>query len=63
MASSVVCECIAEKQTVDHVLQCPTDRPVHGLHDLTVLDDETIKWLPTLAPRSSGAKQWTATTC
>ena len=42
MASCAVCECPAEEQTVDNVvLQCP----IHGLHGLTVLDDETIEWL------------------
>jgi len=46
MASSATCECGAEEQTVAHVvLQCPIHRPPHGLHDLTVLDDETIEWL------------------
>ena len=41
MASSAACECGAEEQTVDHVvLQCPIHRPPHGLHGLTVLDDE-----------------------
>jgi len=42
MASSAACECVAEEQTVDHVvLHCPLHRPPHGLHGLTVLDDET----------------------
>ena len=46
MASSAACECGTEEQTVDHVvLQCPIHRPPHGLHSLTVLDDETHKWL------------------
>jgi len=46
MTSSAVCECGAEEQTVDHVvLQCPIHRPPHGLHGLTVLDDETTEWL------------------
>jgi len=46
MASSVACECGAEEQTVDHVvLQCPIYRPPHGLHCLTVLDDDLIEWL------------------
>jgi len=41
-----VLQCGAEEQTVDHVvLQCPIDRPPHGLHGLTVLDDETTEWL------------------
>jgi len=44
--ASAACECGAEEQTVDHVvLQCPIHRPPHGLHGLTVLDDETIEWL------------------
>ena len=46
MASSAACECGVEEQTVDHVvLQCPIHRPPHGLHGLTVLDDEKIEWL------------------
>ena len=46
MASSVTCECGADEQTVDHVvLHCPIHQPHHGLHGLTVLDDETIEWL------------------
>jgi len=46
MASSAAFECGVEKQTVDHVvLQCPIHRPPHGLHGLTVQDDETIEWL------------------
>jgi len=36
----------AEEQTVDHVvLQCPIHRPSHGLHGLTVMDDEPIELL------------------
>jgi len=55
MASSAACECGAEEQIVDPVvLQCP----IHGLHGLTVLDDETIDWLLNFCPRSSAAKQW-----
>jgi len=51
MASSAACECVAEEQTVDHVvLQCPIHRPPHGLHGLTVLDDETIEWLLNICP-------------
>jgi len=51
MASSQACKCGTEKQTVDHaVLQCPIHRPLHGLHDLTVLDDETIEWLLKTCP-------------
>ena len=46
MASSAACECDAEQQTVDHVvLQYRIHRPRHGLHSLTVLDNETIEWL------------------
>ena len=51
MASSEACQCGAEEQTVDHVvLQCPIHRPPHGLHGLTVPDDETIKWLLNTCP-------------
>jgi len=51
MDSSAACECGAEEQTVDHVvLQCPIHRPPHGLHDLTVLDDETTEWLLNTCP-------------
>jgi len=50
MASSATCECGAE-QTVDHVvLHCPIHRPPHGLHGLTVLDDETTEWLLNTCP-------------
>jgi len=51
MASSAVCECGAKEQTVDDVvLQCPIHRPPHGLHSLTVLNDETIEWLLNICP-------------
>jgi len=51
MASSAAGECGAEEQTVDHVvLQCPIHRPPHGLHGLTVLDDETTEWLLNTCP-------------
>jgi len=51
MASSAACECGAEEQTVDRVvLQCPIHRPLHGLHGLTVLDDETIEGLVNICP-------------
>ena len=30
--------------------QCPIHRPPHGLHGLTVLDDETIEWLLNTCP-------------
>ena len=59
MASSAACECGAEEQTVDHViLQCPIHRPPHGLHGLTVLNDETTEWLFNTCPKSSATKQW-----
>jgi len=59
MASSAICECGAEAQTIEHVvLQCPIHRPPHGLHGLTVLDDETTKWLLNTCPKSSAAKYW-----
>jgi len=51
MASSAACECGAEEQAVDHVvLQCPIHLPPHGLHGLTVQDDETIEWLLNICP-------------
>ena len=51
MASSAACECGAEEQTVDHVvLQCPIHQSTHGLHGLTVLDDETIECLLNNCP-------------
>jgi len=47
MTSSAACECGAEEQTVDHaVLQCP----IHRLHGLKVLDDETIDCLFNTCP-------------
>jgi len=50
MASSAACECGAE-QTVEHVIvHCPIHRPPHGLHGLTVLDDETTEWLLITCP-------------
>jgi len=48
MASSGTCECGAEEQTVDHVV---LHRPPHGLHGLTVLDDETTEWLLNTCPK------------
>ena len=43
--------CGAEEQTVGHVvLQCPIHRPPHELHGLTVLNDETTKWLLNTCP-------------
>jgi len=52
IASSVVCECGAEEQTVYHVvIQCLLIyRPPHGLHGLTVLGDETTEWLLKTCP-------------
>ena len=52
MASSAACECGTEEQTVDHVVlhQCLTNRPLHGLHGLAVLDDETMEWLLNTCP-------------
>ena len=51
MTSFAACECGAEEQTVDHVvLQCPIQRPPHGLHGLTVLDDETTERLLITCP-------------
>jgi len=48
---SAACEYGAKEQTVNHVvLQYPIHRPPHGLHDLTVLDDETIEWLLNTSP-------------
>ena len=40
-----------EEKAVDPVvLQCSTHWPPHGLHSLTVVDDETIKWLLNTCP-------------
>jgi len=57
MAPSAACQFGAEEQTADNVvLQCPIHLPPHGVHGLTVLDDETIEWLlNTCAPRCSAA--------
>jgi len=35
---------------------------LHGLHGLTVLDDETIDWLLNTCPEGSAAKEWIVTT-
>ena len=57
MASSAACECGTEEQTVDHVVfQCPIHRPPHGLHGLTVLDDETTEWLLNTCPEFQGGQ-------
>jgi len=46
IAPSVACECGTEEQAIDHVvLHCTIHRPPHVVHGLTVLDDDTIKWL------------------
>jgi len=60
MATSAACECGAEEQTLDHVvLQSPIHRPPHGLHGLTVPDNETIEWLlNSCLEIYSAAKQW-----
>jgi len=45
-ASHKNCPVTTNHWFVDHVvLQCPIHRPPHGLHGLTVMDDETIEWL------------------
>jgi len=42
---------VAQKNNIDHVvLQCSIHRPPHGLHGLTVLEDETIEWLLNTCP-------------
>ena len=64
MVSLAACECGAEEQTVNHVvLQCPTHRPSHGLHDLTVLDEETIEWLLNTSPEISCSQAVVKRTC
>jgi len=51
IASSAACACGAKEQTVDHVVfQCSIHRPPHGLHGLTVLDDEATKRLLNTCP-------------
>jgi len=40
------------KLSVDHiVLQWPIHRPPHGMHGLTVVDDETTEWLLNTCPK------------
>jgi len=42
---------VASSATVVHVvLRCPIHRTPHGLHGLTVLDDDTIEWLLNIYP-------------
>ena len=51
MVPSAACECGAEEQTFEYVvLECPIHRPPHGLHSLTVMNDETIEWLLNACP-------------
>ena len=51
IASSAASQVGAEKPMVNHVVfQCPIHRLPHGLHDLTVLDDETSEWLLNTCP-------------
>jgi len=53
IVASAACE-LAQKNKpstmLSVVLQCPIHRPSHGLHGLTVLDDETIEWLLNICP-------------
>ena len=58
MVSSVACESSTEEQTVNHVvLHCLIHRLPHGLHGLTVLDHDTIKWLLNMCPEIL-SKHW-----
>jgi len=51
MAASATCEWAQKKKNVNYVvLQYSIHRPPHGLHDLMVLDDETIEWLLNTFP-------------
>ena len=44
MATSPTCECDAEEQTADLIInECPIFRPPNGVHGLRVLNDETKK--------------------
>jgi len=60
-----LCTIGVEEQTIDCViLCCPIHQSPHGLHGLTVLDDEAIKWLlnskhlhQDLVQPSSGLKE------
>jgi len=58
---SAACECGAEEQTVGHVvLDCPIQRPLHGLHGLTVVDDErkmASQHLPQVPVRQSSLEE------
>ena len=57
MASFAPVSAGAEEQIVDDVfIRCPIHRPPHGLHGLTVLDDETISWLLNTCPESTKAR-------
>ena len=58
MDSSAACECGPEEQTVDRiVLECTIHRRARGLRGLTVMDSETIEWLPRDLVRPSSG-QW-----
>ena len=49
LASSANCECGASEQTADHIiLACPIHRAPRGLMGVTVLDDETRRWLNSI---------------
>ena len=51
MGYGLLCGLCGAEQNVNHVvLHCPIYRPPHGLHGLTVLDDETTKWLLNTFP-------------
>jgi len=59
VAISVACDCGTEEQTVNHVVfQCLIRQPLHGLHGLMVLDDETKHLPQDLVQPSSGLKNW-----
>jgi len=45
MASPAACECGEEELTINHVvLQRPIHQRTHGLHGLTVPEDEKNEW-------------------
>ena len=49
LASSAKCECDASEQTADQIiLKCPPHRAPRGIMDLTVLDEETRRWLNSI---------------
>jgi len=52
MAPSAACECGTKQQTINNVVfQCPIHWPPHGLHGLTVMDDETVESLRNTSPK------------